>query len=493
MNNTFWKSIRVASHPAALVAVLLLLVNDHILRLITPSWWTGKLGGFAWLFFIPYPVITLLSLAAPEQKARQMSRWVFPLVGLIYALAKTWTPFHASLTNLFSAALGAPISLVLDPTDLLTLPALWLSHQLWSATPETAPRRQRVWQPGWLVLPLSALLTIANVSAPEYGIACLHQESDAIIAQSTWQAFQSRDGGLTWEEIDPEMEEYCYDASPPAPFTIQDPSEENVLYHIEPGQSIQRSSDGGNTWTTEHMIKSATQAEEAYYYKTRPGYAQFIPVPITALIDPRTGNLVMAMGQEGVLVRASIGEYKSIPLEPFEKAPLDSPSALWTILLGEVFLGAVFSLLFFTGLGIRLHGVPRGKKLLRVIPFGLATLGWLIITGIFPPAQTSLYMEVIPGLGTILLALITVPLGIEALIQFIRLRPSKIIFSLGGTLASFVLFLLPYVLWAMNTLRGYYLAFLFALLLNTALFIVTYFVVFPRQKTHTPESSSSQP
>jgi hypothetical protein len=28
-----------------------LLINDHLLREFWPSWWTGKIGDFAWLLF----------------------------------------------------------------------------------------------------------------------------------------------------------------------------------------------------------------------------------------------------------------------------------------------------------------------------------------------------------------------------------------------------------------------------------------------------------
>jgi len=50
-------------HPITLASVALLILNDHVLKRSVPSALTGKLSDFAGLFFFPYLVIALASLA----------------------------------------------------------------------------------------------------------------------------------------------------------------------------------------------------------------------------------------------------------------------------------------------------------------------------------------------------------------------------------------------------------------------------------------------
>lgn len=53
------RQLRVLAHPAILAALALLALNDFVLRRAWPSWFTGKLGDFAWLFAAP-PVVAVL-------------------------------------------------------------------------------------------------------------------------------------------------------------------------------------------------------------------------------------------------------------------------------------------------------------------------------------------------------------------------------------------------------------------------------------------------
>ena len=60
------RSLRALVHPATVAAVVLLLVNDHVLRQQSPAWWTGKLGDVAWLAFAPLLVAPLIALLVPS-------------------------------------------------------------------------------------------------------------------------------------------------------------------------------------------------------------------------------------------------------------------------------------------------------------------------------------------------------------------------------------------------------------------------------------------
>ena len=70
-NPTLRKALGLLAHPATLAAIALLLINDHLLRRLWPSELTGKLGDFAWLFFIPFALTALLALVWPGRSRRR--------------------------------------------------------------------------------------------------------------------------------------------------------------------------------------------------------------------------------------------------------------------------------------------------------------------------------------------------------------------------------------------------------------------------------------
>lgn len=108
-------------HPLPLGAALLLALNDHFLKQagVLPAWLTGKLSDVAGLFLAP-----LVLVAAARLVARRDGRWAkasaVATTAIVFAALKT-TPFAHALYNRW---IGPA---VLDPTDLLALPACALS------------------------------------------------------------------------------------------------------------------------------------------------------------------------------------------------------------------------------------------------------------------------------------------------------------------------------------------------------------------------------
>jgi len=41
-NKAFWRAVHSLSHPVTMGAVVVLLLNDHLLRHTWPSWWTWQ-------------------------------------------------------------------------------------------------------------------------------------------------------------------------------------------------------------------------------------------------------------------------------------------------------------------------------------------------------------------------------------------------------------------------------------------------------------------
>ena len=131
---------RSLSHPLALGAIALLVINDHVLKQAVPGVITGKLSDFAGLAFFP------LLLAAGAEHAG-VRRGITTIVtaalatAVVFVAIKLWLP-AGELYRVGLAALQWPfraghalvtggalpgldrVSLVADPTDLVALVAL---------------------------------------------------------------------------------------------------------------------------------------------------------------------------------------------------------------------------------------------------------------------------------------------------------------------------------------------------------------------------------
>lgn len=122
-------------HPIALASIVLLILNDHILKLHVPSAVTGKLSDVAGLVFFPLLVSALLG-------KRGLGLCVVA-TGLGFAAIKVWEPATVACEHVLGALQWpltlnlAPVEIVRDPTDLLALPALALAWWIGAPTPRS--------------------------------------------------------------------------------------------------------------------------------------------------------------------------------------------------------------------------------------------------------------------------------------------------------------------------------------------------------------------
>ena len=125
----------VLCQPASLFALMILVVNDHLLKGsgVLPAWLTGKLSDVAGLYVFPLFLISVvrgltLICRVPLPRYRGwLSMSMVALTGLIFSLAKTSPSFNIWWADLWG-------HMVLDSTDLYALPALALSaHKLYTA------------------------------------------------------------------------------------------------------------------------------------------------------------------------------------------------------------------------------------------------------------------------------------------------------------------------------------------------------------------------
>ncbi|GAA3143460.1 hypothetical protein [Nonomuraea roseoviolacea] len=119
-------------HPVTVAGVVVLLLNDHLLKQTWPGFVTGKLSDVAGLVVAP-PLAALLFRRRADLAATL-------LTGALFTLAKTTQTGAEAASHLFTLVAG-PSHVLDDPTDLLALPALALTARRWP------PRSCSPW--GW--------------------------------------------------------------------------------------------------------------------------------------------------------------------------------------------------------------------------------------------------------------------------------------------------------------------------------------------------------
>jgi hypothetical protein len=148
-------------HPAAIAAVALLVVNDHLLKAAWPGPLTGKLSDLAGLAFFPLLLVALWELALRRQRSTTVLAGAVVATGATFASVQLWEPAaevyrwglgimqwpaQAGFSIISGASVGGPrpVMLVMDPADLLALPALLVAVAVERSISATyrSPRRR---------------------------------------------------------------------------------------------------------------------------------------------------------------------------------------------------------------------------------------------------------------------------------------------------------------------------------------------------------------
>lgn len=130
---------RALLHPVWWVALALLVANDHVFKGsgLLPAEVTGKLSDFVGLLVAPI----LLAVICRVRSARGFL-WAHVAVALGFAAINV-SPAIAGMVETLMAATPFPWAIAVDPTDLIALPMVALSHALffeWSAAPAPVGR-----------------------------------------------------------------------------------------------------------------------------------------------------------------------------------------------------------------------------------------------------------------------------------------------------------------------------------------------------------------
>lgn len=150
--------LRCLRHPLWLGALLLLVVNDHILKAAMPGWLTGKLSDFAG------PVVAAVLLAVLV-RVRTRRGWILShmVVGLGFGAINLF-PVVARWLETAMAYTPLPWSITVDPTDLIGLVMLPISFSILGKVASTQTGTGVAWRrmSQRLVIAVSAMACMAT-------------------------------------------------------------------------------------------------------------------------------------------------------------------------------------------------------------------------------------------------------------------------------------------------------------------------------------------
>ena len=312
------------THPVTLASISVLLVNDIVLKSLWPNAWvTGKLSDLAWVVFASPLLAFLLSFVTGSNRSSQRAVFLVAYVGLpaLYAAFNTFEPVHEWILSGISLVSGGTAGSPLDVTDSLVIPfglgiALWVWRR--GALSDSSLRLRA----GLLVAAIAALASVAtseiepdlgivNVSSSEYGIV----RAISSFGGGVGSHFVSRDGGMTWSQEDNLPDAYGWDSLGPRLDSVATKRGQyliegtEILLVDERGQSETAYSSTyllsfGNKWT---------QLQQTWLSE----WDEVPTVPLAIAYDEASGNLIAAMGIQGVVVGDSSGKWTRIEVERY--------------------------------------------------------------------------------------------------------------------------------------------------------------------------------
>lgn len=312
-------------HPVTLGAVVLLAVNDHVLKAAYPGLLTGKLSDAAGLLVAP-PVLALVVTPL-------LARWspditagaALATTGVVFSLVKLTTAGAAVASAAWSLVTG-PSVILADPTDLATLPVLGLCWWTWTRArqrPVSAAGARRF---GTLVALPAATLALVATSAPGYpeAVAVTSWRDYIVIGDVDgyhhgWepQSWRVSTDGRVWRPMTPEEQGEFEQVRDTLPLQAQQscvPDQPARCYRVVPGHlRVEESTDGGATWSTSWQVPDDRRRYLARRYDgIHDAEAELASVALA--VHPVAGGhvVIVANGRDGYARRDASGRWERI-------------------------------------------------------------------------------------------------------------------------------------------------------------------------------------
>lgn len=430
------------------------------------SWWTGKLGDFVWLIFAPFVFALIVSWIVPKHLPNQeqiVGLTAFGFIGVWFAAAKTISQVYEPTIALLDSIAGWHGTLRMDASDLITLPGLIVGWYVWLNASNNAPARPLA----WIALVLGAMGTVATSCVPpNLGITWLCEQGNGLYATSLQQSLVSRDGGLTWQEADAADGLVIYECmqsrqSRPGYENRWSLTDGAQQYRFVQGEAIYVTQAG----QPETLVFDLTSLNHDTNKKSRVprnftilcgGPNAYVPGPFDAVIDSQTGNLVVAMGHDGVLVKTVNSEWHWVPVGDYQHIGLDDLDTLIDVIRPELMFALALLILIPPTIALPSYS-PRWYEMAGLILIWLIWLGILLLR---INLDDVVYF-------TMPLLIIGLMLTVHVLERYINQRRQYLAAAMLVVLTFSIalLFLLPYALWVRRTMPNHGTASSFAFIL----------------------------
>ena len=327
------------THPVTLAALVALLLNDGLFKSLWPdSWVTGKLSDLAWVVFASPLLAFVLSLFLSRRLFGRRTAVLVSYVGLpaLYAAFNTFEPVHDRILWGLSLVAGGTAGSPLDPSDSLVIP-FGLGIAVWVLRRRPAGRdRLRV----RLALLAAGVATFATVATDhpgaDFGLRNVGIASDGTVvaaARTHGRSFhhRSNDGGLSWTPDNRRADKIAWGGS-----KVGTPL---GMYMIKGSRIVVVTADNRReiVYTAAYLQNDANVWMQKNT-TTNLGDRELGTEPYSVVYDERSGNVIVAMGLQGVLVgtpdgqwsRVAVGRHSPTDFSPSSKAlQLLSSTSVW--------------------------------------------------------------------------------------------------------------------------------------------------------------------
>ncbi|MBF8192561.1 hypothetical protein ITP53_44150 [Nonomuraea sp. K274] len=419
--------------------MLVLLVNDHLLKQVWPGFVTGKLSDVAGLLVAP-ALLALLFWRRADLAATL-------LTGVLFTLVKSTETGAEAASHVWTLVAG-PSRVLADPTDLLALPALALAWWVRGRSLSThSPRRSVL-----LTVPLAVLAVTATAAAsPPYAADSVEVDKSGRITvhlgRGTTQV--SEDGGATWsrstgEHVKPRQTAACV------------PGQATRCYRVARDRlGVEQSDDGGRTWGPSWALSGDDGDRLTRQYDEGAGLRS---VALGVQARPGGGHVVVvANGLDGILVRDTTGTWRraGVPGEPTGEVDLHPEMSLAVLLAACVLFGGA-------GAGLRRpQHVYMGAAVVASGGAYLVMIGW---DALFDPGP---WLLLLGGAMTLAGGLVCLTLAVTG--------PARAVPSAAGVLGAPLVYAsvyTPFYGWSVGLPGAYEIAVALAALL-TGLVLLT--------------------
>ncbi|KQR11050.1 hypothetical protein [Cellulomonas sp. Leaf334] len=314
------------THWSTCAALVLLVVNDHVLKAAYGTWWTGKVSDVAWLLVAPPLLATALGGAAHVAGVRRATARACALAGLVLAgaafvVVKSSVAGAEAASSVLSALAGPSVVLA-DATDLLVLPALAVA---WAVARGTRTSRGRAPRAALVLvlIPATVLATAATSQTPPDeamhvvvlgDVVAVGDSSSYDPEGATWHL--TDDGGAHWQRIAGSSDEAGLITSQVerAGGTQQSvcvpPDDTPCFRAADQGLGVDRSDDAGETWQEDWAVTGDTLAGLEQRYGTEHPTLQTVGVAVQT--TPDGYRVYAANAADGVAVRDEDGTWTRI-------------------------------------------------------------------------------------------------------------------------------------------------------------------------------------